>query len=241
MASTWRRWEDRWRALAPAPLAISRREVWLGAAGVGLGLLLTEWLSRQALDGINPWFIAPMGASAVLAFSIQASPLAQPWPVLGGNLLSALVGVGCQRWFGHSGMVAALAAALAVALMFTLRCPHPPGGAVAVTAVLGGSDIERLGFSFALWPVATNSMVLLALALLYHQALGRRYPHQVAAGPHRASDPLPGPLQGLTEADLDAALSSFDELLDIDRDDIAKILARAQSHALRRRGRPIPD
>ena len=241
MASTWRRWKPRWRAWVPAPLPISRREVWLGAAGVGLGLVLTEWLSHQALDGINPWFIAPMSASAVLAFSVQASPLAQPWPVLGGNLLSALIGVGCQRWLGHGGMVAALAAALAVALMFTLRCPHPPGGAVAVTAVLGGSDIERLGFSFALWPVATNSVIILALALLYHRVLGRRYPHQVAAGPHHASDPLPGPHNDLTEADLDAALSSFHELLDIDRDDLAEILARAQSHALQRQGRSMPD
>ena len=80
-----------------------RRELWLGGLGVGLGLLCTEWLGRHWLGGTSPWFIAPMGASAVLLFMLPASPLAQPWSVVGGNLVSALIGWLVYCWLGDGG------------------------------------------------------------------------------------------------------------------------------------------
>ena len=80
----------------------------LALAVVGLmasvvGPWLTGWLSQQALGDMDPWFIAPMGASAVLLFLLPASPLAQPWAILGGNLVSALIGVSCAKLLGHDG------------------------------------------------------------------------------------------------------------------------------------------
>jgi CBS domain-containing membrane protein len=88
------------RSFLPAPLTVGRREIWLGCLGAGLGLLGAEWLSHQVLGEVNPWFIAPMGASAVLLFAVPASPLAQPWSIVGGNLVSALVGVSCALLLG---------------------------------------------------------------------------------------------------------------------------------------------
>jgi CBS domain-containing membrane protein len=224
------------RSFYPAPLAAGRRELWLGSAGVGMGLLFTEWLSRHALGTVNPWFIAPMGASAVLLFTVPASPLAQPWSIMGGNLISALIGVACLQWLGSTGTAAAVACMAAVAMMLALRCLHPPGGAVAVTAVLGGSTIHDLGYGFVLWPVVANSMFMLLLALLFNNASGRRYPHHgaVRAHPHGTSDPLPSQRVGYTKEDVDAALSSFGALLDIDRDDLEDIMTRAQQNAQRR-------
>jgi CBS domain-containing membrane protein len=50
-----------------------------------------------------------VGASAVLVFAVPNSPLAQPWAVVGGNTVSALVGVLAVRWLGHSDLAAGLA------------------------------------------------------------------------------------------------------------------------------------
>jgi len=170
-----------WRAICPAALPMGRRDFGLGGLGFGLGLWLTGWLSQQAIGAMEPWFIAPMGASALLLFLLPASPLAQPWSILGGNLLSALVGVSCSKWLGHAVPVAALAVALAAWGMMALRCLHPPGGAMALMAVFGGPAIQQQGYGFALGPVLVNSSLLVLVALLFNRAAGHRYPHRGAA------------------------------------------------------------
>lgn len=225
------------RSFWPAPLTVSRREIWLGCLGAGLGLLGTEWLSHHALGELNPWFIAPMGASAVLLFAVPASPLAQPWSIIGGNLVSALIGVLCAHTLGHDGLAAGIAGAGAIGAMFALRCLHPPGGAVALTAVLGGPAIHQLGYGYALWPVAANSALLLSLALIFNNLLHRRYPHQAVPQPHphRTADRLPSARLGVSKEDLDAALASQGQLLDISPDDLEQILTRAQLQASRRK------
>ncbi|MFY3842095.1 HPP family protein, partial [Achromobacter xylosoxidans] len=124
-------------AFAPAPVGVNTREKLYGAVGALVGLFCTEWVGHHALGSANPWFIAPMGASAVLLFAAPASPLAQPWSIMAGNFVSALIGVFCAQSIADPGVAAATAAALAIATMFWLRCLHPPSGAVALTAVLG--------------------------------------------------------------------------------------------------------
>ena len=223
------------RSFVPAPLSVSRREMLLGVVGAGLGLMLTEWLSRQALGTLNPWFIAPMGASAVLLFAMPASPLAQPWSLVGGNTVSALVGVACAMFFGHTGLAAGVAGALAIAAMFALRCLHPPGGAVAVTAVIGGPVVTQMGYHYALWPVATNAGLMVLTGLLFNQLAGRRYPHHPLAPPHHTSDPLPSHRLGFTHEDLTRALTSQGALLDISPQDLEEILVKAQDLASQRR------
>ncbi|WP_249292971.1 HPP family protein, partial [Achromobacter ruhlandii] len=89
-----RRWLG---AFAPAPVGVNTREKLYGAIGALLGLFCTEWVGHHALGNANPWFIAPMGACAVLLFAAPASPLAQPWPIMAGNIVSALIGVFCAH------------------------------------------------------------------------------------------------------------------------------------------------
>lgn len=230
------RWLARLRPFVPAPLTAPWRELLLGALGVGLGLLCTEWISRHALAGQALWFVAPMGASAVLVFSVPASPLAQPWSVLGGNVVSALIGVACHQVLGASGPALAAAGLLAVLAMIALRCLHPPGGAVAVTAALGSPTLESLGYGYAFWPVGLNSLLMLLLALVFNRLAGRQYPHHggAPANLHRTTDPLPSRRAGFAKEDVDAALASFGEILDIDRQDLEEILVRAQQHAQQR-------
>ncbi|MFT8086125.1 HPP family protein, partial [Salmonella enterica subsp. enterica serovar Enteritidis] len=78
--------------------------------------------------------MGPAGASAVLVFVASSSPFAQPWAVLVGNLLAALIGIS----LGMSGLPSiaslALAACLSLLCLFYLRCLHPPSIALALVA-----------------------------------------------------------------------------------------------------------
>jgi CBS domain-containing membrane protein len=234
-----RQWPSWLLHLAPqAPLA-SAREKFYGCLGAGLGLLLAEWLSRSLLGPGNIWFVAPMGASAVLLFAVPSSPLAQPWAMLGGNMLSALIGVACGAWIPDPGVAASLAAALAIYGMFALRCLHPPGGAMAMTAILGGPAVHAMGFRFVLNPVALNSLLLLLLAVVFNKLLRRNYPHRAAAhhgaSQHDTLDPLPSERLGFSHADLNQVLLERGQLLDINQDDLEEVVRQAELHAHRRR------
>ncbi|WP_232539983.1 HPP family protein [Azohydromonas aeria] len=210
----------------------------LRAAGGGLaGLLATALLARALLDAGQPWLIAPMGASAVLLFALPASPLAQPWPVLGGNLVSAVVGMACAQLLGATPLAAGLALALALLAMFALRCLHPPGGAIALTAVLGGPALQAMGFSFVLAPVGLHTALLLVAAALYNNLTGRAYPHRatpVVPG-HQTADAAPNRRLGFTAEDLDAVMRRYGQVLDIDRDDLDSLLRQAEMQAYQRR------
>ena len=227
-----------WRRFVPAATPLSVRERIRSALGAMLGILVTGVLGAWALGPTTalPFLIAPMGASAVLLFAVPASPLAQPWSIIGGNLVAALVGVSVATFVPDPVSAAALAIAGTVGLMMALRCVHPPSGAVALTAVLGGPAIHDLGYGFVLWPVGANSLLLLASALLFNNLTGRPYPHHaVAASPGRiGAKPATAPL-GFTSADLDAALEDFDQLLDVGRSDLEAILRQAQIRSYRRR------
>ena len=224
-------------AFVPAPVTVSRREMALGALGALLGLGCAAWLGQHMLAGLNPWFIAPMGASAVLLFAVPSSPLAQPWSIIGGNIVSALIGVTCARWVPDLALASALAGALAIAAMFPLRCLHPPSGAVALTAVLGGPAVHALGYAFVLWPVAIDSLLLLMAALLFNVSARRRYPHRppAPAPAHLTRDAPPSARLGLTLADLHAAIEARGELIDVSEDDLQALFVQAEHRAWRRR------
>lgn len=222
------------RAFRPQALHASARERALGALGALCGLLVSAALSRALLGSVQPWFVAPMGASAVLLFAVPSSPLAQPWSILGGNLVAALVGVAVARAIPSPILAGALAGALAIALMFALRCLHPPSGAVALTAVLGGPAVSHLGWRFALEPVMLNSVLLLLAALLFNNAFGRRYPHGAAVPARATTDPPPSQRVGVSRDDLSQALREHAQLLDVDEDDMLELVQTAQRHAFER-------
>lgn len=225
------------RGFIPAPINARKREKLAGCLGAWVGLMFTGMVSKATLGDLNPWFVAPMGASAVLLFAVPSSPLAQPWSIIGGNLVSALIGVAFARNVGDPMLAASLAGAFAIGAMFALRCLHPPSGAVALTAVLGGPAVHALGFRFALVPVAVNSAFLLFAALLFNNLLRRRYPHAHIshANPHHTADKLPSERLGFTPEDLDDVLKHYNEVLDVSRDDLETLFHQAEMHAYRRR------
>ncbi len=227
------------RRLIPDAAPVSNRERLRAAAGAFVGISLTGLLGSLAfrLDPSLPAMIAPMGASAVLLFAVPSSPLAQPWSILCGNIVSAFVGVTVALLVPDIFLASALAISLAIAAMMALRCLHPPSGAVALTAVLGGPAVHSLGYGFILWPIAGNSLTLLILALVYNNATGRAYPHGLRLGKasHDTADPTPIQKIGFSSADLDEVLKEYDEVLDIDRDVLEMILRKTELRSWRRR------
>ena len=196
----------RWlQGFLPAPVTLRWTERLRGGLGALIGIALTGGLAHLLVGDASaiPFLIAPMGASAVLLFAVPASPLAQPWSIIGGNLVSATVGVACAMLIHDPVDAAALAVCLAICAMFALRCVHPPSGAVALTAVLGGPSIHALGFGFVFAPVAIQSAALLASAIVFHALTGHRYPHGHAA-PKPAN--APPDAASFTRADLEAVL-----------------------------------
>ncbi|HMS20412.1 MAG TPA: HPP family protein [Sphingorhabdus sp.] len=195
------------------------------ALGAGLGVLVAGLAGIAIQAGFPglPFLIAPIGASAVLVFAVPASPLAQPWPVFGGNLISAIIGVAMAQSISHPMLAIGLAVALAIIVMSLLRCLHPPSGAVAMTAILGGDAITKAGFAFPVTLVAANSAALLAMGWLYHRFSRHSYPHKAESVVETV---IPS---GLLRADIDLAIAESGETFDIDLDDLENLLLRAEA------------
>ena len=231
---------ERW---LPSSNTASRREQLRAAAGALLGVLLTSLISHYVFttDGLGIYLVAPIGASSVLLFCLPASPLAQPWSVVGGNVISGLAGAACVHFLGGSVPtveLAGLAAGAAIMAMFALRCLHPPGGAVALTTVIGGPAVQAAGYVFPLGPVLFNSLLLMLAAVAYNNLTGRRYPHGQQAAhphPHATRDAPPTVRMGFTPDDLDAVLRQHNQVLDISRDDLESLFLQTEMRAHQRR------
>lgn len=149
---------------------------WVGAF---IGILAVGYLNYKILAGTDMLLIiGSFGASAVLIYGAIKSPLAQPRNLVGGHVLSAIVGVFCYQAFGSQlWLASALAVATAIALMHVTRTLHPPGGATALIAVIGGQQIHELGYLYAIVPAGAGAIIMLVVALVVNNLPEtRRYP-----------------------------------------------------------------
>jgi CBS domain-containing membrane protein len=222
----------------PARSNTSQRQRLRASGGALLGLLITSFVAHTLLGGNAMWLVAPIGASSVLLFCLPASPMAQPWAVIGGNVVSGLMGVACVRYFGPGPLAAALATPLAIAAMYALRCLHPPGGATALMMVIGGPAVHAMGFRLPLGPVLVDCLLIVLAAMAYNNLTGRRYPHsqQLAhPNPHATKDEVPTVRFGFQPEDLDAVLRQYNQELDISRDDLEELFLKTEMRAYQRR------
>lgn len=221
------------RLFKPVLAGATLRERSIACLGALVGITLTGFISSMLLgNGPHlPLIVAPIGASAVLLFAVPTSPLAQPWSIIGGNTISAFVGLAVTQFVDDPALAIGLGVALAIAAMSVTRSLHPPGGAAALTAVLGGSAVAKWGLLFPLVPVALNSCLLVGLGILFHKLSRRKYPHVVAAAPvnkHSTEDLPPSVRMGIREEDIDRALLALDESFDIDRNDLGRLLRQVE-------------
>ncbi|PAT40493.1 hypothetical protein CK623_05225 [Vandammella animalimorsus] len=218
--------------LRPAPTGIALKECLriMGGCALSVGIVATlaQWLAQSQLELF--WHGATLASSALLVFALPFSPMAQPWAVLMGSLLCTAVGMACSWLLGHNTVLAAsLAVPLAIVAMIYLRAVHPPATSLALYAVLQHIQAP----SVLLFPIGFNLLLLIAIAMAYNHATGRRYPHRQisTAAPGEAS------AQGkqlLTQTDVDQVLARHNELLAISRNDLTKMLQKASGAAYER-------
>jgi len=154
---------------------------------------LVWWISWYLFDRTNgkvdglgrpsvPFLIGSFGASAVLAYGAPQAPFSQPRNIIGGHCISAIVGVSVYLLLGDAGIFACpLAVSLAIVAMQLTDTVHPPGGATALIAVIGGSTIHDLGYWYVLCPVALGACIMVGVAWVVNNLSGaksRKYPYQ---------------------------------------------------------------
>jgi len=220
--------------LGIAEHAVSWRERVIATAVAGVGVLMVALLSQQFMSELAApsfWLVASMGASAVLVFAVPHGALSQPWPVLAGQSFSALAGLLVVHLLGPSLLAGALAVALAIAAMHSLRCIHPPGGATALSVVMLADSGHMPDWSYMLNPVLLNSLLMVLLAVVLNAPFAwRRYP---VAWAFRKAGVIKGaslaPESPFTAKQLRLAFDELGSMIDISDDEL-----QALFQALRR-------
>ena len=159
---------------------IDYKENFFTFLGAFTGICLIGFIQSLFFDNNdNLFLIGSFGASSVLVYGVIQSPMAQPRNLIGGHLVSAIVGVSISKAIPDPlWLAASLAVALSIVLMQITKTLHPPGGATALIAVIGSEHIKSLGYLYVFSPVLTGSLILLFVALIFNNITpARSYPN----------------------------------------------------------------
>lgn len=205
---------------------VSWKEKGVSIAGGAVSILALFLVCKHTLglEG-SPMLISSMGASAVLLFAVPHGQLSQPWPVIGGHVSSALIGVTCAALIPNTELAGACAVGVAIGAMHQFKYIHPPGGATALTAVIGGPAVTDLGYRFVLEPVLLNAVLMVAVAVAFNWWFPwRRYPAALVRRQVVASDAADTSNDDeLSHDDVMRALRSLDSFVDITEDDLRRL------------------
>lgn len=150
-------------------------------AFVGIGLIAYTQ-SFLFIGIVNVFLIGSFGASAVLIYGATNSPLAQPRNLVGGHIISAIIGVGIAKLIPDPNLnwlACSLSVSISIVAMQVTKTMHPPGGATALIANIGSAKIKSLGFIYVLTPVLSGVLILLVVALIFNNlANNRNYPYR---------------------------------------------------------------
>lgn len=218
------------RYLIADAVPLSARERWISALAGGLGILIMQGILAVLPAGPQvSYMLAPLGASAVILFALPHSPLAQPWSLVGGLLVSAVAGYAVGLWVQPAWLAIGLALGVAVWLTALLRCLHPPGGAMAVVFAVAAQQ-----HTVSLFTALLNAGAALIAVLAVNNLMpGRRYPQCAPARPTTVRPPR----RSIRHDDLQYALEKLDTYLDVSEDDLVSIYDLATAHAHRRHER----
>ena len=196
----------------------------ISTVGGFLGIFCIIFCSQWLLDPEVAVMIVPsMGASAVLLFAAPHAPFSQPWNVIGGHGLSAIIGVACWQWIPDFTVAASASVGLAIGAMYFARCIHPPGGATALAAVIGSEKLHDLGYAYAYEPILLNAVIMLLIAIAFNGLFRwRRYPAYLHVGEESVKSEFPG-YAPIKHEDFVYALSHIDTFVDITEEDLLAI------------------
>lgn len=205
---------------------VSHRERLASALGGCVGIFAVYWLSHVVSGAVtSPILVLSMGSTAVMLFAVPHGALSQPWPLLGGHLVSGLIGIACLLYVPDPMLAASLGVGLSIGAMHYLRCIHPPAGATALAAALGDASVRAMGFGFVLAPVMQNVLIILVAAVAFNALFPwRRYP---AALVRSIAAPAAAGYEAISHEDFVYALSQLDSYIDVSEEDLLRIYSLA--------------
>jgi len=209
------------------------KEKLVSAIGGFLGIFFILHITQYFVSGLaGALIVASMGASAVLLFAVPHGPLSQPWPLIGGHVISACIGVTVRMLVPDIYLAAALAVGISIGVMYYLRCIHPPGGASALAAVVSGPEVAALGFQYVLTPVLLNAVVIMLVAIIVNYPFPwRRYPFSLSVKRDVTEDIKHGSLGLIPKRDLQFAIKSMQSFADISEQELEQIYQAAALHS----------
>ncbi len=196
----------------------------ISGLGAFTGIFATYWISSQFLGTASTLLmVGSMGAGTVLLFAVPHAKLSQPWPALASHLIASGIGVSVASHIFDPLLAAPLSVSLAVIAMHYLRCLHPPGGATALIAVIGGADVQALDFTYVTL-VMLNAVSLVGIAILFNYPFKwRRYPAALSTHPATRVD-----AGELSIHDIEQAIQAFKGTVDITEDELLELYQLAK-------------
>ncbi len=223
----------------PPASSLQRKDQWLALFASFVAMLVVGVVNSLLSPGFpHLVLVASVGATIVLVFVVPTSPFSQPYSVLMGHCLGAVVGVSCAYLTLEVYWAAAIGVASCILLMFLTRSMHPPACATTMMPIIVGADTVN-GFYFVYFPVLSNMLLLVLVAFLFHRfLLKKEYPTQPTptSDPiHKHKDASPLVRLGLQPADLKGALEEMNSYLDISEKDLTRVYSLAQQRAYTRK------
>jgi CBS-domain-containing membrane protein len=222
--------KDLFASFKPGFDSISLAEKFRSAAAAMFSVLLLGEALHFLPDGGHPLILfASMAAASVLLYAVPHSPMAQPWPLLVGNLLSGVVGWLCSMFIPDPVFAAACAVGLSIFVMHLTHSLTPPGAATAMIMVLNAAQIQHYGWLWAGCAVLANTVLALLLAFVINNLIHvGRYPvYRHHLPPLRAG----APADELATEDVEWALGKMEGVTDVSKEDLLEIYRLAVEHA----------
>ncbi|OLY97482.1 HPP family protein [Polynucleobacter sphagniphilus] len=206
-----------------------------GIVGGGFVAFIAKFASEYT--EINEWAMASLGASALLVFVLPSSPMAQPKAVIGGNIVSALVGVTCAILIPDPRLGIPIAIGVSILGMLFFKCLHAPAAATALSAILG----HIVTYRFALFPVLMDSLLLVLAGIFYNRITGKQYPHtEKSPGNISSKSPSAETMSLIEDKNAIAqVLAKYKEFIDINPGDLANIIRDVELHAYQQKLKSI--
>ena len=210
----------------------SKSEKIVATVGAILGISITFFISYLLIGMEGAVFLVPsMGAAAVLLFAIPHGALSQPWALFMGNLVSAFIGVACYMLVPNLFIAAGLAVGLSIGAMHLLNSIHPPGGATALVAVVGGPVIHDLGFMYIVSPVFVNVFSMFVIAIIFNGFFDwRRYPISMMRFVEKETARKDAVSSSIRSKHIAQAIKDMDLVVDITIEDLKRLFTLTLQH-----------
>jgi CBS-domain-containing membrane protein len=137
-------------------------------AGAVGGALAIAGMEQFSMSTAFPLMAIPFATSIVTVLGSPKAEPAQPRALIGGHLVSTLVGLLIVKVCGPAPWAAAMAVGLAMVAMHLTDTFHPPAGIDPLVVV-----VNNMSWSFLVAPVGVGALLLALFAFAWHNLVAR--------------------------------------------------------------------